>query len=219
MGRAVGAPDTQSRSAKLALWIQTYRKIDVESIFDRKEWLHWRYPRCAAGPAGPRMRFDIVLNNLCGHAWTSGKIAMTSDGTPWRPIVHIEDICTAISCAIIAPSDAVSGEVFNVGANDENYRVREIAEIVKAVFPECELTFGASGGDNRSYRVNFDKIHSQLPGFSCNWTAEKGAQQLRGVFERIKMTAEQFSSPPYTRLKCINRLLETGQIDADYYWT
>jgi nucleoside-diphosphate-sugar epimerase len=169
--------------------------------------------------ASPRMRFDIVLNNLCGHAWTSGKIAMTSDGTPWRPIVHIEDICTAISCAITAPSDVVSGEVFNVGANGENYRVREIAEIVKVVFPECELTFGPSGGDNRSYRVNFDKIHSELPGFSCNWTAEKGARQLRGIFERIKMTAEQFSSPPYTRLKCINRLLETGQIDADFYWT
>ena len=166
----------------------------------------------------PRMRFDIVLNNLCGLAWTTGKIAMTSDGTPWRPIVHIEDICTAISCALTAPAEAISGQVFNVGANDENYRVREIAEIVKDVFPECELTFGDSGGDNRSYRLNFDKIHNQLPGFKCNWNALDGAKQLKALFERIKMTPEQFNAAPYTRLKCLNELLDTGQIDANYYW-
>ncbi len=166
----------------------------------------------------PRMRFDIVLNNLCGLAWTTGKIAMTSDGSPWRPIVHIEDICTAISCALTAPAEATTGQVFNVGSNDETYRIREIAEIVQEEFPDCELTFGESGGDNRSYRVNFDKIHRELPGFSCSWTAREGVHQLRAMFERIKMTPEQFNATPYTRLKCLNNLLETGQIDADYYW-
>jgi len=166
----------------------------------------------------PRMRFDIVLNNLCGLAWTTEKIGMTSDGTPWRPIVHIEDICTAVSCALTAPAQVISGQAFNVGSNDENYRVREIAEIVREVFPACELTFGDSGGDNRSYRVNFDKIHRELPNFSCKWTALAGARQLRAMFERIKMTPEQFNAPAYTRLACLNDLLKTGQIDADYYW-
>lgn len=169
--------------------------------------------------ASPRMRFDIVLNNLCGLAWTTGKIAMTSDGSPWRPIVHIEDICTAIECAIEAEAGRVSGQVFNVGSNDENYRIREIAEIVAAEFPGCEVTFGESGADNRSYRVNFDRIHSLLPGFSCRWSARDGARQLRSVFEKIQMTGEQFAAVPYTRLKSLNELRRTGQIDAENYWT
>lgn len=166
----------------------------------------------------PRMRFDIVLNNLSGLAWTTGKIAMTSDGSPWRPIVHIDDICTAVVCALQAPAERISGEALNVGSNDENYRVREIAEIVKQVFPECDLTFGDSGGDNRSYRVNFDKIQRVLPDFTCNWTALSGASQLRALFERIKMAPDEFNAPAYTRLNCLNQLLDTGQIDADYYW-
>lgn len=168
--------------------------------------------------ASPRMRFDIVLNNLAGLAWTTGKIAMTSDGSPWRPIVHIEDISTAVCCALTAPVETISGQIFNVGVNSENYRIREIAGIVKEYFPDCEVTFGESGGDNRSYRVSFDKIQSSLPGFKCRWTARDGARQLRHVFERIKMTPEQFTAPPYTRLKCLKELLATGQIDADYYW-
>ncbi|MGI9328395.1 MAG: NAD-dependent epimerase/dehydratase family protein [Pseudomonadales bacterium] len=168
--------------------------------------------------ASPRMRFDIVLNNLCGLAWTTRKIAMTSDGSPWRPIVHIEDICTAVTCALDAPADAISGQAFNVGSNDENYRVREIAKIVQQVFPESDLTFGDSGGDNRSYKVNFDKIHRTLPAFSCKWTALAGAQQLRALFERIKLSPELFNHSAYTRLHCLNQLIDTGQIDADYYW-
>ena len=165
------------------------------------------------------MRFDIVLNNLAGLAWTTSKIAMTSDGTPWRPIVHIEDIGTAIFSCLTSPVEKISGEIFNVGSSAENYRIREIAEIVKEVFPECELTFGPSGGDNRSYRVSFDKIDAGLPGFRCRWTAREGAQQLRRVFERIRMRSEDFEAPPYTRLKCLRHLIETGQIDASYFWT
>ncbi|WP_405234362.1 NAD-dependent epimerase/dehydratase family protein [Lentisalinibacter salinarum] len=169
--------------------------------------------------ASPRMRFDIVLNNLAGLAWTTGKIAMTSDGTPWRPIVHIEDIGTAILNCLTAPVDTINGEIFNVGADSENYRIREIAEIVKEVFPECELTFGPSGGDNRSYRVSFEKISAALPGFRCRWTAREGALQLRRVFERIGMRSEDFEAAPYTRLKCIRELIATGQIDDSYFWT
>jgi nucleoside-diphosphate-sugar epimerase len=168
--------------------------------------------------ASPRMRFDIVLNNLSGLAWTTKKIAMISDGSPWRPIVHIEDICTAIRCAIEAPAESIRNQIFNVGANSENYRIREIAGIVKEAFPDCEITFGPSGGDNRSYRVNFDKIHAQLPGFECKWSARDGARQLREVFERIDMSGDTFNLRPYTRLKCLKHLLQTGQIDKDYYW-
>ena len=167
----------------------------------------------------PRMRFDIVLNNLAGLAWTTGKIAMTSDGTPWRPIVHVEDICSAIVCCLTAPAEAIHNQIFNVGDTAENYRVRKLAEIVKEVFPECELTFGPPGGDNRSYRVSFQKIQEHLPDFCCNWTALEGARQLRKLFERIDMTREEFESPPYTRLKCLKKLISTGELDKDYYWT
>jgi nucleoside-diphosphate-sugar epimerase len=166
----------------------------------------------------PRMRFDIVLNNLAGLAWTTGGISMTSDGTPWRPIVHIEDICTAVSCCLSAPTETIHNEVFNVGSSQENYRIREIAEIVKDVFPESDLTFGPGGGDDRSYRVSFDKIHAGLPGFHCRWTAIEGARQLRKLFERIQMTRAEFDAPPYTRLKCLQHLLKTQQLDADYFW-
>jgi nucleoside-diphosphate-sugar epimerase len=169
--------------------------------------------------ASPRMRFDIVLNNLAGWAWTKKEIRMTSDGSPWRPLVHALDIAKAIACTLEAPREVVHGEVFNVGDSRHNYRVREIAEIVARAFPGCRLSFGDSGSDNRSYRVRFDKINSRLPGFSCDWDAEQGARQLRRVFERIDMKAETFEWRGFTRLKALEHLIRTGQIDKDFYWT
>ena len=168
--------------------------------------------------ASPRMRFDIVLNDLCGLAWTSKRIALTSDGSPWRPIVHIEDICHAMQCALEAPSTAVNGEVFNVGADQENYRVREIAQIVADVFPGCELTIGPKSADNRSYRVSFAKITNRLPGFRCKWTARAGAEELRDVFSRIEMSKDTFEFRAFTRLKQLRYLARTGQIDSEFYW-
>jgi nucleoside-diphosphate-sugar epimerase len=112
--------------------------------------------------ASPRQRFDLVLNNLAGLAWTTGRIAMTSDGTPWRPLVHGLDIAKAIACALEAPREAVHGQVFNVGDTRHNYRVRDIATIVASVFPGCELSFGTGGSDNRSYKVAFEKIHERI---------------------------------------------------------
>jgi nucleoside-diphosphate-sugar epimerase len=171
----------------------------------------------AYGPS-PRMRFDIVLNNLAGLAWTTRKIAMTSDGTPWRPLVHVLDICQAIACSVDAPSDAVHGKIFNVGSNDENYQVREIAEVAGTIFPGCEVTFGPSDPDNRSYRVNFDKIHAELPGFHCEWTIRDGADHLREVFERIDMDVDTFEYRAFTRLKQLEYLIRTAQLDERFYW-
>jgi nucleoside-diphosphate-sugar epimerase len=169
--------------------------------------------------ASPRMRFDIVINDLCALAWTKRKIAMTSDGSPWRPVVHVEDICEAVRCALEAPADSINGEIFNVGQTSENYRVRELADIVAGVFPGCEVTVGSSGGDNRSYRVSFEKIHRKLPGFKARWTAKAGAEELRRVFERIEMSTDTYEHRAFTRLKQLKYLQRTGQVDLDLFWT
>jgi len=168
--------------------------------------------------ASPRMRFDIVLNDLCGLAWTAKRIALTSDGSPWRPIVHVEDICRAISCTLESPAEHVNGEIFNVGSDSENYRVREIAQVVAEVFPGCELTVGSGGADNRSYRVSFGKISKKLPGFECKWNARRGAEELRDVFSRIEMSKDTFEFRAFTRLKQLRYLSRTNQIDEEFYW-
>jgi len=171
----------------------------------------------AYGPS-PRMRFDIVLNNLSGLAWTTGVIEMISDGMPWRPLVHVKDISKAFRCALEAPREAVHKQIFNVGDTRENFRVREIAELVGSSFPGCKTTFGDNGGDNRSYRVSFDKINNKLPGFSCDYTAKKGAEELHDIFSKIDMKPEVFEGRPYTRLKQIKFLLNSKQLNQDLYW-
>jgi nucleoside-diphosphate-sugar epimerase len=172
----------------------------------------------AYGPS-PRMRFDLVLNNLAGFAWTTKEIKMTSDGSPWRPLVHVLDIAVAIACVLEAPRQTVHNQVFNVGATSENYQVREIAQAVADAFPGCRLSFGNSDGDNRSYRVNFDKIHALLPGFMCQRNVRTGAGELLELFKRIDMSPETFEFRAYTRLKQLQHLLSTGQIDKDFYWS
>lgn len=168
--------------------------------------------------ASPRMRFDIVLNNLSGLAWTTKEIKMISDGTPWRPLVHGLDIAKALLCVLEAPRDVIHNQVFNVGDSANNYRVKEVAEIVAESFPGCQLSFGDQGADNRSYRVSFEKINSQLPGFKCDWDARRGAEQLYQVFSQIDMTQAEFESRGFTRLKQLEYLIRTQQIDKDFFW-
>jgi nucleoside-diphosphate-sugar epimerase len=168
--------------------------------------------------ASPRMRFDIVLNNLCGLAWTIKEIRMESDGTPWRPLVHILDICMAIACTLEAPRERVHGQILNVGDSEGNYQVREIAEIVAGVFSGCEVTILGKSPDARSYRVSFAKIREVLPSFACDWDAERGARQLHDVFSLIDLTEEEFRSRQFTRLRQIEYLLQTGQIDSSFFW-
>jgi nucleoside-diphosphate-sugar epimerase len=168
--------------------------------------------------ASPRMRFDIVLNNLSGLAHTTRRISMTSDGTPWRPLVHAQDIGKAIRCALQAPRELIHNEVFNVGSNEQNYQVREIAETVAAAFPGCTTEFGRPNADNRSYRVNFDKIHDKLPGFSCDWDAASGAAQLASIFKAVDLDSATFTGRAHTRLAQLEYLLRTKQIDAELLW-
>ncbi|WP_254791057.1 NAD-dependent epimerase/dehydratase family protein [Blastococcus tunisiensis] len=169
--------------------------------------------------ASPRMRFDIVLNNLSGLAWTVNKIAMTSDGTPWRPLVHALDIAKAIRMTLASPRERVHGEIFNVGSESNNYRVRDIAEIVAGEFPGCQVTFGDPSADNRSYRVAFDRIREVLPGYDTDWDARAGAAQLRRIFEAIDMEESTFTGRGHTRLKQIEYLMRTKQVDAELFWT
>src|SRR6266481_6963277 len=165
---------------------KTLVERDVKSLA-RKGFSPTFMRNATAYGASPRMRFDIVLNNLSGLAWTTREIKMTSDGTPWRPLVHGLDICQAIIETLNAPREAVHNQTFNVGDTNHNYRVREIAEIVAKTFAGCELAFGPPSSDNRSYRVSFAKIRKHLPNFQCAWDARRGAKQLHDLFQRIDM--------------------------------
>jgi len=169
--------------------------------------------------ASPRQRFDIVLNDLCGLAWTTKQIKLLSDGTPWRPLVHALDMCQAVHQALLADPEKVGGEAMNVGSSEQNYRVIDIAKIVSERFPDCELIVGEPSADNRSYRVNFDKIQRLLPNFECQWTAEKGADQMLRLFQAIDMTPEVFTAAPFTRLKMLMQHKAAGLLTEDLFWS
>jgi nucleoside-diphosphate-sugar epimerase len=167
--------------------------------------------------ASPRMRFDIVLNQFAGLAWTTKQIVMVSDGTPWRPVVHALDIAEAFACVLDASRDAVHNQIFNVGSNAENYRVRELASIVAEAFPGTATTFGPPSADGRSYRVAFDKIARVVPAFRCRHTAATGAAELHEVFQRVGMSAATFGFRAFTRLRQLHHLLDTGQMDENFF--
>jgi nucleoside-diphosphate-sugar epimerase len=172
-------------------------------------------PATAYG-VSPRMRFDIVLNNLVAWAVTKGLIYLKSDGTPWRPIVHIEDISRAFLAAVEAPEDKVIGQAFNVGHSEHNYRIRDLAEIVAGIVPDCRLEFAHDAGpDTRSYRVSFEKIASTLPSFRPEWDARRGAEQLYEAYRTSSLTLEEFEGPRYQRISHIKMLMADGIIDGD----
>jgi nucleoside-diphosphate-sugar epimerase len=167
----------------------------------------------------PQLRCDIVLNNLTAHAVATGKVLIKSDGSPWRPIVHVEDICRAFLAVLEAPRDAVHGQAFNVGRTEENYRVRELAEIVRDTVPGCEIEFaGGASPDARNYRVDSSKIARALPNFQPQWTARKGAQELYEAFKQARITLEDIEGFRYRRIGQIKRLIEAGRVGADLRW-
>ena len=164
----------------------------------------------------PRQRFDIVLNNLVAWAFTTGKIHLKSDGTPWRPIVHIEDISRAFIAALEAPADQVLNEAFNVGQTAHNYRIRDLAEIVAGVVPNCTVEFADDASpDKRSYRVSFEKIRRRLPAFKPQWDARLGAEQLYKAYRSSELTLDEFEGPRYQRIGHINKLLAEGILDPE----
>ena len=167
----------------------------------------------------PGMRFDTVLNDLMGAAVTTGKVTLYSDGKPWRPVVHVQDVARAFLTVLEAPVRDVWNQAFNTGANHLNHQIIELAEIVVDTVPHCKLEIIAqAGADQRTYKADFGKFARTFPNFSFNWTAKEGARELYETFNRIGLSQDNFIDKRFTRLKWLRYLLETGQLDGSLRW-
>jgi len=167
----------------------------------------------------PRIRFDIVLNNLTAWAYTTGQVLLKSDGTPWRPLVHIEDIGLAAIAALEAPCDVVHNQAFNVGLNSENYQMRQLADIVKETVPSCQISFAAGAEpDKRNYRVDFSKYARAFPDHLPRWNVRRGAQQIYESYRAFGLKRDEYEGPRYKRIAQIISLLEGGQLDKTLRW-
>ncbi|HEY6770496.1 MAG TPA: SDR family oxidoreductase [Candidatus Sulfotelmatobacter sp.] len=167
-----------------------------------------------------RLRLDIVLNDFVAAAFTSGRVYIKSDGSPWRPIVHIRDIVAAMIAALDAPRDAIHNQVFNIGVTEENYRIRELADIVKQVVPGSRVEYASGGGpDKRCYRVSCEKVKRMLPAFRPQWNARKGAQELYDAYRAARLTAADVESGRYTRINTIQELMKSGRLDGSLRWS
>jgi nucleoside-diphosphate-sugar epimerase len=168
----------------------------------------------------PRVRLDLVLNNLVAWAFTTGRVKITSDGTPWRPIVHIEDIGRVFVAMLDAPRDVIHAQAFNIGVNAENYQVRQIAEIVQRIVPRCEIEYVGKGGpDPRDYRVDFTKLWRTFPDLQFRWTALRGAQELYDAFRGMSLTVDELEGRRFIRVNHLRHLVETGRLDNSLRWT
>ena len=167
----------------------------------------------------PRLREDIVVNNLTGLAFTTGRVRVESDGTPWRPLVHVEDLGRAFLAVLDAPREAVHNQAFNVGRSSENYRVSELADMVRDVIPGSQVEYAAGGGpDPRSYRVDCSKLEEMLPNFQPRWTVRAGIEQLYAAFTKHGLSLADISGGRYLRLKHLEQLLRQGRLDASLRW-
>jgi nucleoside-diphosphate-sugar epimerase len=167
----------------------------------------------------PRIRFDLVVNNLTAWAHTTGRVYLKSDGTPWRPIVHVEDICRAYIAALHAPRELVHDEAFNVGLTTENYQIRELAEIVREVVPGCRVEYAPDAGpDKRCYRVDCGKIARTLHDFKPQWTARRGVEQLYLAYKTIGLKLEDFEGPRFMRIAHVRKLVAEGLLDQELRW-
>jgi nucleoside-diphosphate-sugar epimerase len=167
----------------------------------------------------PRLRFDLVLNNLTAWALTTGRVFIKSDGTPWRPIVHIEDISLAFLAALEAPRELIHNQAFNVGRSEENYQIRDLAEIVKETVPGCTIEFAADAGpDKRCYRADFSRIAKVLPAFQPKWDARRGARELYEAYKKVDLRVEDFEGVRYKRIDHIQGLLASGRLNSDLRW-
>jgi len=167
----------------------------------------------------PRIRFDLVVNNLTAWAFTTGRVYLKSDGTPWRPIVHVEDICRAYIAALQAPRETVHNQAFNVGLTTENYQIHELADMVQEIVPGCRVDFAADAGpDKRCYRVDCNKIARVLHGFKPQWTARRGVEQLYQAYKTIGLQLEDFEGPKFMRIAHIKKLIGEGLLDENLRW-
>jgi nucleoside-diphosphate-sugar epimerase len=170
--------------------------------------------------ASPRLRGDIVVNNLVGFAHTIGEVRLQSDGTPWRPLVHVEDIARAFLAIMEAPREAVHNEAFNIGGPGENYQIRDVANIVMETVKGSTITFAEGAApDLRDYRVSFDKLAAKVPGFKAKWNVKTGAEQLLASYIENGLTLEDLTGPKFTRLQKIQLLQEGGRLSVDLRWT
>jgi nucleoside-diphosphate-sugar epimerase len=167
----------------------------------------------------PRLRVDLVVNNLVGWAFTTGKVKIMSDGTPWRPLIHVEDIAQATMAALEAPREAVHNEAFNVGRPEENYQVRDLAEIVRETVGDCEIEYAGTGDpDPRSYRVDFTKFQQAFPEAGLRWTVREGVREVLDAYREVGLTLETFESDRYIRLRHLRLLLDRGELDSQLRW-
>jgi nucleoside-diphosphate-sugar epimerase len=167
----------------------------------------------------PRIRFDLVANNLTAWAFTTGKVYLKSDGSPWRPIVHVEDISRAYIAALQAPREVVHDQAFNIGTTNENYQIREIADIVKEVVPDCRIDFAPDAGpDKRCYRVDCNKIARVLPDFKPQWTARRGIEELYETYKSVGLTLEEFEGPKFMRIAHVKKLVGEGLLNENLRW-
>ena len=169
--------------------------------------------------SSPRLRLDVVVNNLVGHAVTTGEIRMSSDGTPWRPLVHVKDISRAFLATLEAPREVVHNQAFNVGATAENYQIRQVAELVEAGVPGTNVSVAPSAGpDTRSYRVDCSKLASALPPAAPHWTVAAGVEELRDAYRAHELSYERFVGSRYLRVRRVLELQESGALDDDLRW-
>ncbi len=163
-----------------------------------------------------RLRADVVVNNLVGHAVTSGKVMMQSDGSPWRPLVHVLDIAHAFAQVLVAPREVVHNQAFNVGRVGENYRIRDVANLVAEIVPNSTVSFAAGAApDIRDYQVDFSKIERELPGYRPQWTVRRGIEQLWAAYTDGRMTPALFEGPKYFRIRTVKELIERGDVDRE----
>ncbi len=167
----------------------------------------------------PKLRLDLVVNNLVGWAMTTGQIRIMSDGTPWRPLVHTEDIARAFVAVVEAPKDSVNGKSFNVGQNSENFQIKDVAKMVSEVIPGCELVItGEHGGDSRSYKVDFSKIERELPNFKPKWKLKAAIEDIYRGYKEFGMDEEHFNGKYFIRLKQLDHLVSEKKLDNDLIW-
>ncbi len=201
-------------------WSKVWAERDLSKLADESFSPVYLRNATAFGMS-PKLRLDLVVNNLVAWAYTTKRIAMSSDGTPWRPIVHVRDICLAFKCALEAPISAIHNQAFNIGRTDANYQIKQIAEAVGTLIADAEITFGKNVGedlDRRTYRVSFEKAKNNLPGFTPQWSLLDGIKEAYECYEEFGLKEEHLHGDQFITLNRYKNLLDKKEIGKDFRW-